>query len=95
MEQLTILEEILVKLFLMFIVFGLLLSLFDSFKSEQNIRSKNRYIKVLERKLKGSDQMLDLLIGILGLIMSVSITYFILDTLFLKIKLKIPSNHFL
>ena len=31
--------------------------------------------------------MLDLLIGILGLIISVSITYFILDTLFLKIKL--------
>ena len=55
MEQLTILEEILVKLFLMFILFGFLLSLFDSFKSEQNIRSKNRYIKVLERKLKGSD----------------------------------------
>ena len=55
MEQLTILEEILVKLFLMFIVFGLLLSLFDIFKCQQNIRSKNRYIKVLERKIKGSE----------------------------------------
>ena len=31
--------------------------------------------------------MKDLLIGILGLIISVSITYFILDTLFLKIVL--------
>jgi hypothetical protein len=52
MEELTILEIILISIFKLFILTSFILYLYYVFKSNQEIRSKNRYIKVLERKLK-------------------------------------------
>jgi hypothetical protein len=55
MEELNFIETLLVNLFLIIVWLGCMIMLYAKFKDNQIIRSKNRYIKVLERKIKGSD----------------------------------------
>jgi len=55
MEQLTILDLILVKTYLLGVLIALVLQLYSIYKLEINKRSYKRYITILERKIKGSE----------------------------------------